>query len=233
MHGDRARGDPSQEHEAARAYLLALDDAISLLVARYGAIEFFRPTLAIDVPDDLSGLTLHILGQQISRFAAMAIYRRLEELLGGAIDARGLAASSDEELRRVGLSAAKARAVRELGEQVASGALDFDELRELPDDETLARLVALRGVGPWSAHVFMLRELHRPDVFPAGDIGLRRGIEMLDGLPAMPSTAHAGERALMWRPYRSYAAGYLWRSYAEAAPAKRRSSPVRRTAPAG
>jgi DNA-3-methyladenine glycosylase II len=222
--------DSRAEHEAARVYLLGIDDPLSRLVAGHGAIEFYRPTAAVELPDLLSGLTLHIIGQQISRFAAIAIFTRLTQLLGGTIDPARLATTSEDELRGVGLSYAKARALRELAERVRSGTLDFDSLHGLGDEETLARLIQLRGVGPWSAQVFMLRDLHRPDVFPAGDIALRKAIAALDQLPATPSTQEAEQRALAWRPYRSYAAGYLWRSYAETSPGPA-SAPITQTAP--
>jgi DNA-3-methyladenine glycosylase II len=168
-----------------------------------------------DLPDPLSALALTVVGQLISRQAARAIFARLVDLLGGSIDAERLAASSDATLRSIGLSYAKARALRELAQAVVSGELDFETLAALSDDQVLARLVGLRGVGPWSAQVFMLRQLHRPDVFPAGDIGLRHAIAMLDDLPVTPTVLEAEARALAWQPYRSYAAGYLWRSYAD------------------
>jgi len=86
----------------------------------------------------------------------------------------------------------------------------------MSDEQAEARLVALRGIGAWSAQMFLLRALGRPDVFPAGDLGLRRGIESLYALREMPSIPEASERALAWRPYRSYAAKYLWLHYAAA-----------------
>ncbi|HST56212.1 MAG TPA: hypothetical protein VLJ42_10030 [Solirubrobacteraceae bacterium] len=220
--------DPAGEHQLARAHLLGIDDTISTLVVEQGAIEFYLPTMAVELPDLMSGMTLHIIGQLISRFAAIAVFTRLKSSLGGTIDPARLAESSEEELRAVGLSYAKARALRELGARVLSGELDFDALRELSDEQIMERLVELRGVGPWSAQVFMLRDLRRIDVFPAGDIGLRKAIAALDGLPATPSADDAAQRALAWRPYRSYAAGYLWRSYAAT-----RAARITRTAPVG
>ena len=120
-------------------------------------------------------------------------------------------------MRAVGLSGAKARALQALGAEVAQGRLNFEELATLGDTEAEARLVALRGIGAWSAQMFLLRSFGRPDVFPAGDLGLRRGIETLYALREMPSINAASERALAWRPYRSYAAKYLWMHYAGAA----------------
>ncbi len=175
------------------------------------------PSHGLVLPDHLERLTLSIVGQVVSVKAALVIFGRLRELLGGRIDARRLAQTDEAALRRVGLSSAKARAVQELGAEVATGRLSFAELATLSDAEAEARLVALRGVGTWSAQMFLLRSLGRPDVFPAGDLGLRRGIERLYALREMPSIPAAAERAVAWRPYRSYAAKYLWLHYAAAA----------------
>lgn len=201
------------EHDAQQ-FLAGLDDPIAALAHDHGHVEAGLPSHGVVLGDHLGRLTLSIVGQQISVKAALAIFGRLSELLGGTIDAEALAASDEDELRAVGLSRAKARAVRELGIQVSTGQFDFAELEALSDEEAGARLESLRGVGPWSAQMFLLRSLGRPDVFPAGDIGLRRGIEMLDGLDHLPTIAEAGQRAERWRPYRSYAAKYLWMSYA-------------------
>ncbi len=144
------------------------------------------------------------------------MFTRLRDALGGEITAAGLAGMTPHSLRAIGFSYPKARAVLELAATVAAGDLRFADLQRLSDDEVLAHLVALRGIGPWSAQVFMLRTMRRPDVFPAGDMGLRRALVRLDGLIELPGVADAAQRALAWRPYRSYAAKYLWNSYAAA-----------------
>ena len=208
-------GERDDERLAAHRHLTALEDPIASLAAAHGAVDAFRPTTPTGATDPLAALVLSITGQQISRLAALAIFGRLTALVGGSLDAAGLAAASEDELRGVGLSRAKARAVRGLGERVASGVLDFDELVELDDEEATRRLVALPGIGPWSAEIFLLRHLRRPDVFPGGDVALRRGLVLLEALPGLPSPRWAAERALAWRPYRSYAAAHLWRSYAQ------------------
>jgi DNA-3-methyladenine glycosylase II len=208
-------GERDDERLAAHRHLTGLDDPIAALAAAHGPIDAFRPTTPTGITDPLAALALGVTGQQISRLAALAIFGRLTALLGGAVDAAGLAAASEDELRAVGLSRAKARALRGLGERVASGTLDLAGLVGLGDDEATRRLVALPGIGPWSAEVFLLRHLRRPDVFPGGDVALRRGLLLLDALPELPSPRWAAERALAWRPYRSYAAAHLWRSYAQ------------------
>jgi DNA-3-methyladenine glycosylase II len=202
---------------AAQAFRAVLDDPLARLAREHGAVDFMLSSHGLVLHDPLERLTLGIVGQLISVKAALAIFGRLQQSLGGRIDATMLADTDEAALRLVGLSGAKARAVRELGVEVASGRLSFDEVAAMSDEQVEARLVALRGIGTWSAQMFLLRSLGRPDVFPAGDLGLRRGIESLYALREMPSIPEAAERALAWRPYRSYAAKYLWLHYAAAA----------------
>lgn len=205
---------PSDEPERALAFLGDLDDPIAALARRHGPVDAYLPTTESGVSDPLAALTLSIIGQQISRTAARAVFTRLREALGGAVTADGLAALTEDELRALGFSYPKARAVRELAAGVVAGELDLAALDQLDDDAVIARLVSLRGIGPWSAQVFMLRTLRRPDVFPAGDMGLRRALVRLDDLPGLPDIPVAAQRALAWRPFRSYAAKYLWTDYA-------------------
>ncbi|HWE59511.1 MAG TPA: hypothetical protein VG228_07425 [Solirubrobacteraceae bacterium] len=208
----------SQQDEAAaaQAFLAALDDPLARLAREHGPVDFSLPSHRLVLRDPLERLTLGIVGQLISVRAALAVFGRLQESLGGRIDAAALAEADETALRSVGLSGAKARAVQALGCAVASGRLSFEALATMDDDQVEARLVALPGIGTWSAQMFLLRSMGRRDVFPAGDLGLRRGIESLYALREMPTIPEAAERALAWRPYRSYAAKYLWLHYAAA-----------------
>ena len=212
----RALRPEQGEADTAQVSLAALDDPIARLAREHGPVDFTVPSHGLVLPDHLERLTLGIVGQLISTRAALVIFGRLRESLAGRIDAAGLAGLDEVALRSVGLSGAKARAIHELGVELASGRLSFDELETMSDEQAEARLVALRGIGAWSAQMFLLRSMGRPDVFPAGDLGLRRGIESLYALPGMPSIPQAAERALAWRPYRSHAAKYLWLHYAAA-----------------
>ena len=209
-------GQQHAEARSAQRFLAALDDPIARLAREHGPVDFTLPSHGLVLPDHLERLALGIVGQLISVKAALVIFERLRELLGGRIDAVTLARTDETALRQVGLTQAKARALQALGSEVASGRLDFETLTGMSDDQVEATLVALRGIGSWSAQMFLLRALARPDVFPAGDLGLRRGIESLYALPEPPSIADAAARALSWRPYRSYAAKYLWLHYAAA-----------------
>ena len=143
-----ARQDETRE---AQRFLAGLDDPIATLARDHGLVEAALPSHGVVLGDHLARLTLSIVGQQISVKAALAIFGRLSELLGGNISADALAAADDDELRAVGLSRAKARALRELGIQVSTGRFDFAELEALSDEDAEARLVSLRGIGPWSA----------------------------------------------------------------------------------
>jgi DNA-3-methyladenine glycosylase II len=199
---------------AAYDFLASREDPIAELARVHGPVDFTLPSAGARLPDHLERLTLSIVGQVISVRAALRIYGRLTERLGGAVTAEALAQADEADLRAVGLTLAKARSLRALGAELVAGSFSFDELEQITDAQAEARLTELRGIGPWSAQMFLLRSLGRPDVFPAGDLGLRRGIELLDALPALPSVAQAAERALAWQPYRSSAAKYLWLRYA-------------------
>jgi DNA-3-methyladenine glycosylase II len=160
-----------------------------------------------------------LVAQQISTVAALSIYGRLVELLGGGrVDPAKLGAKTPEEIRAVGVSGAKARALQELGARLASGDFDLKDLEDATDEDAYEALVSLRGIGPWSADMYMLHELRRPDVFPVGDIGLRKALALLDGAEEPVATQEAEARAERWSPYRSNAAAYLW-SFLHDAPA--------------
>jgi DNA-3-methyladenine glycosylase II len=204
---------PDPEAEAAHAHLLAVGGPMAALARRQGLVDPYEwPGIPIEAGDRLGGLALHITAQQISVVAALAIFGRFLTLLGGRIRADVLAEQSDDALRGVGMSGAKARALRELGEAVTSGTFDPDGLDELGDEEAQRRLTALRGIGPWSAQMFLLHELRRPDVFPAGDVALRAALGRLEGMETPPTVRDAAARATIWSPYRSYAAAHLWLS---------------------
>jgi DNA-3-methyladenine glycosylase II len=164
--------------------------------------------------DHYGALVRAIVGQQLSVLAARAIYGRLTARFGGRPPTpQEIIADDPEELRTAaGLSHAKVGFLRSLAEHVISGELELERLHELQDDEVIAELVAVKGIGEWSAHMFLMFQLERPDVLAVGDLGIRRAIERAYALDALPD-AHAIERlADAWRPYRSLACRYLWRS---------------------
>jgi DNA-3-methyladenine glycosylase II len=171
-------------------------------------------------PDVYAALVRAIVGQQLSTRAARAIYARLLERFDGHPPTPQQILDDDPDELRVaaGLSHAKVRYLRSLAEHVATGALEIDRLTELSDEEVMAELVAVKGIGEWSAHIFLMFTLQRPDVLAVGDLGIRRAVKLAYGLPEMPTPAELTKIAEPWRPYRTAACVVLWESL-DSAPA--------------
>jgi DNA-3-methyladenine glycosylase II len=166
-------------------------------------------------PAELYGALLRsITGQQLSVKAARAIYGRLTERFGGrAPTPEELLADDPDELRAAaGLSRAKVASLRSLAEHVIAGELELDRLQELSDAEVSAELIAVKGIGRWTADMFLMFTLRRPDVVAVGDQGLRNAVMRAYGLDAPPSPDEFTALAEPWRPYRTRACLYLWRS---------------------
>lgn len=164
--------------------------------------------------DHYGALLRAVVGQQLSVSAARAIYARLLSRYGGRPPSpeEVLADEPDELRAAVGLSRAKVAYLRSLAEHVLSGELELERLEELSDEEVIAELVAVKGLGEWTAHMFLMFHLERPDVLAVGDLGIRRAIERaysLEQLPDRETVERLGER---WRPHRTLACRYLWRS---------------------
>jgi DNA-3-methyladenine glycosylase II len=155
-----------------------------------------------------------IVGQQLSVLAAKAIYGRLTARFGDRPPTpEEILADDPEELRAAaGLSRAKVGYLRSLAEHVISGELELARLDELEDDDVIAELIAVKGLGMWSAQMFLMFHLERPDVLPVGDLGIRRAIERAYNLDALPEAEAIETIAAPWRPYRTLACRYLWRS---------------------
>ncbi len=164
--------------------------------------------------DSYATLIRAIAGQQLSNAAAASIYNKLLDRYGGrAPTPAEILAEDPEELRlAAGLSHAKVRYLRSLAERVLDGSLDLDHLDELSDEEVIAELVAVKGLGLWSAQMFLIIHLRRPDVLPAGDLGIRKAVMNLYELPTLPAPAEVTEIGEAWRPYRTLASLFLWRS---------------------
>ena len=195
----------------AIAALRKSDPVLRELIDEVGPLgDFFagRPT------DHYGMLVRSIAGQQLSTRAAAAIYARLLDRFGGhpPTPEEVLADDPDELRTAAGLSHAKVRYLRSLAEHILDGSLQLDRLSALPDDEVMAALTAVSGIGPWSAQMFLMFHLRRPDVLPSGDLGIRRAVMIRYGLLAMPKPAEVDAIGERWRPYRSLASVYLWRS---------------------
>ena len=162
-------------------------------------------------PGDRFGMLARVItGQQISARAATAIFARLRDLMGHDAPADAIARASDEELRAAGLSRGKIASLRDLAERTLDGRLALDDLDALPDDEVAAQLVAVRGIGPWTADLFLLGALGREDVLPAADLRLRSVVRAAYGLDEMPTEREVRELGERWRPHRSLATAYLY-----------------------
>lgn len=155
-----------------------------------------------------------IIGQQVSVHAATAIWRRLEEAVGAGIDPVALAAAPDELLRGAGLSRQKIAYVKSLAELVASGELDLMAL-PVDDEEAIAALVRIKGIGRWSAEIYLLFAEGRGDMWPAGDLAVQEEVGQLLGLPERPSEKQVRELARPWRPHRGAAAIFAWHHYGQ------------------
>src|SRR5450755_4593 len=152
--------------------------------------------------------------RQLSTRAAAAIWQRLlTHFDDRAPTPEEVLAADPEELRAAGgLSRAKTTYLRSLAEHVIDGSLELDRLDELDDEAVIEELVAVKGIGEWSAHMFLMFQLERPDVLAPGDLGIRKGIQISYGLDALPTPAEVIALAEPWRPYRTAACVYLWRS---------------------
>ena len=194
----------SAEDEPSRA-LAAADPAMAALIARVGSVEF-TPSL---IGSRFSALVRGVTGQQLSGAAAERIYQRLNDAVG--ITPEVLASASDEELVGVGLSHRKAEYTRDLARAVLSGELALDSFDDCSDDEIVDLLTSQRGIGPWTAHMFLLFSLRRPDVIAPGDLGIRQAVGRLLELGREATAAEVTEAAERWKPHRSAATFYLYR----------------------
>ena len=154
-----------------------------------------------------------IVGQQVSTKAAESVWRKLEGIVGSLDDPGNIARATDEQLREAGLSRQKAGYARSLAEEVTSGRLDLDNL-PADDDEAVAALVRVKGIGRWSAEVYLLFAEGRPDIWPAGDLAVQIEIGRILGHEARPSEQLTRELAEAWRPHRGAAAIFAWHHYA-------------------
>jgi DNA-3-methyladenine glycosylase II len=202
------------KHEAdAIEHLRAADPVMRALIDDVGVDGLGDPRAGR--PHDAYGaLVRSIVGQQLSTRSARAIYGRLIDRFGGRppTPAELLADDPDELRTSAGLSHAKVRYLRSLAEHVLDGSLDLEHLDTLSDDEVIAELVAVKGIGEWSAHLLLMFQLCRPDVLAVGDLGIRRAVMIRYELPELPKTPELKAIAEPWRPYRTLACRFLWRS---------------------
>ncbi len=163
--------------------------------------------------DGYGALVRTIVGQQLSTKAARSIYGKLiAHFDGEAPSPEGILAAGEDELRACGLSRPKISYLRDLAGRTLEGEMSFEGMGLMPDEEVIARLTAVKGLGRWSADMFLMFHLRRPDVMPVGDLGIRRAVEKAYELPDMPDAKELEKLSEPWRPERTLAALYLWES---------------------
>jgi DNA-3-methyladenine glycosylase II len=210
--GQLARSPDSLNREAM-AFLGEAEPAFARVIDVYGGADPFEWHDGGRTGDRLfAALALHIAGQRISALVAFRVYDRVAALGTGILTPHTLLAAGPERLAGCGLSASKARYLVAFSELVESGYLDLDAVAGAGDDEAIAMLTRTPGIGVWTAQTFLIHQLHRPDVWPSGEIVIRRAIAACRELDELPTPAHTKSIGEGWRPYRSFAAALLWRS---------------------
>lgn len=190
----------------ALAHLKNSDAILASIIERVGTcrISYRDPTF--------EALARSIVFQQLSTKAARTIYGRFEEAAGGVVTPETIRNLSVGEMRRAGLSKQKIGYIRDLAEHALSGTVDFERLPEMSDEEIIASLTDIKGVGVWTAHMFLIFALRRPNVLPVGDFGVRSAIQRAYKKRKLPTAKEIEKLAKNWHPYCSFAAWYLWRS---------------------
>jgi DNA-3-methyladenine glycosylase II len=164
-------------------------------------------------PDPYEAVARAIVGQQLSTKAARSIWSKLVDQFDGETpDPRALLRKRPQTLRKAGLSSAKVEFLRDLAKRVTDGRLDLERLKELPDEDVIAELLEVKGVGRWTAEMFLIFHLGRPDVVSVGDLGIRRAVQIAYGMNELPGPEELERIAEEWRPHRTLACLYLWRS---------------------
>jgi DNA-3-methyladenine glycosylase II len=188
-------------------HFAVVDPKIAQLWQEFGPIELTT------APDPFTDLCSAIIGQQLSTKVARVIENRFLELAGSTtLTPEQVIVLDPDAQRACGISWSKISYVRNVAEAALSGQIDFDHLAQMEDAEIITHLVKIKGVGQWTAEMFLMFTLGRPDVFSGGDLGLRQAIKNNYELAELPSAKEAAERAEVWTPYRTYASRVLWQS---------------------
>ena len=198
------------EYARARRLLMRRDPVLGAAIKRIGPCGLADRQRA----DHLTALLGAIASQQLSTKAAATIFGRFQALFpeGRITSAEAIGALDDQALRGVGLSGQKVSYVRDLAAHILDGRLRLDELETLPDEAVIERLTVVRGFGRWTAEMFLMFRLHRPDVLPVADLGIVNAVQRLYGLRTRPDAKKLQKIGEAWRPYRSVACWYLWQT---------------------
>ena len=187
-------------------HLKKSDPVLRAIIERVGP---FR--MEYGVPE-FSSLAEAIVYQQLNGKAAVTIFNRFAALAGEPVSPEGILKLSDAQLRSAGLSKQKSAYLRDLAAKTAAGVLDFSKLPELSDEEVIKHLTQIKGIGVWTAHMFLIFSLRRPNVLPTGDYGVQMAVKKHYGKRKLPNPKDMEKIARAWEPYRSVACWYMWRS---------------------
>lgn len=196
----------------------ALKHAIIDVARRDGDVKRGLCRVGLPAPRALypgfSSLVRILVGQQLSVKAAASIHQRFEEQLAHSITPDSVMAAASNDLRSAGLSRAKVEYCKALAQAVFEGSLSFGALASLPVEDAVAHLCKVKGIGPWTAHIYLLFCEGRPDVWPAGDLALQEAVKRIKGLPKRPTAVETITLTATWQPYRGAMAIFLWHYYA-------------------
>jgi len=197
-----------EEFAKARRLLMRRDPILAPVIRRH------RTRSLLDAPpmDPFPALCRTITAQQISTKAAATIHGRLVALMPRGVTPKAMLTLTDDQLRAAGMSRQKTAYLRDLATKVQNGELPTQSLHELSDEDVIQAIVKVKGLGRWSAEMFLMFRLHRPDVLPVDDLGIMTAIQRLYGLRKRPKPDRMRKIAEAWRPYRTVACWYLWRS---------------------
>ena len=196
---------------SAAAEVARRDRIMAKLMQRTGPFRLPKPT-----PDHFAALAESILYQQLAGAAAAAIHGRFLALFKGALSPKAVLALRPQKLRAVGLSRNKVASIRDLAAKVADGTVPLGHVGRLSDEEIITRLSVVRGIGPWTAKMFLIFQLRRLDVWPVEDYGVRKGYSLVYGLRKLLTPKQLEVKGERFRPYRTVAAWYCWRAVHEA-----------------
>jgi len=198
----------ASDYAKARRVLARRDPVIRDLMRRHGPCGL----ASAQRTDPFRALLQVIIAQQLSTKAAATIEARVAALFDGRPTAAAIAATPDDRLRAAGISPQKLRYIRDLCARTADGSLALDALGALPDEDVIAALTSVKGIGRWTAEMFLMFRLHRPDVLPVGDLGIVKAVKRAYKLRLAPTPVRLTRLGENWRPYRSVACWYLWAS---------------------
>lgn len=197
--------------------LASSDPVLAGLIRDIGPMSLEKRRRGRPRGDAYGALLRAVVGQQLSVKAAATIFDRVLALFGGKMPSpQQLLDAEDEALRGAGLSGRKVEYLQDLARHVLDGELEVDRLDQLPDEVVIEEVTAVRGLGVWTAHMFLMFHLERPDVLPVGDLGIRNAVKAAYGLDEPPAPEELERIAEPWRPHRSLACLYLWESLANA-----------------